>query len=81
MAERLRAANSPLVDHVVFRPGSGIDPPEVNVWLAQGVTDEAAGQLWCDVVVPAGGTRQGDTAVVMYDITGTTTLGDNADCP
>lgn len=48
IAERIRAANSPIVREVVFSPA--------NFWEGGGeeITDAQALDLWCTVVVPPG---------------------------
>lgn len=80
VAERIRGVGSPLVREVVFRPQNLPDPPEVNVWLKPGVSESDADDLWCDVIVPAGGTADGDTAVVIWNDSGTAIMAADATC-
>lgn len=56
IADRIRAANSPLVREVFLSPanpweGSG---DAVYVYLKDEATDAQALDLWCNVVIPAG---------------------------
>ena len=80
VAERIRGAGSTLVREVVFRPQDLPDPPEVNVWLKAGASESDAVRLWCDVIIPAGGTAGGDTAVVVWNDPGTSMMAVNATC-
>lgn len=80
VAERIRTAGSPLVREVVFRPEHLPDPPEVNVWLKPSVSESDAVGLWCHVIIPAGGTAAGDTAVVIWNDPGTAIMAANAKC-
>ena len=71
LASRLEGAGSPLIEKVDFRPQTVIDPPEVRVVVRPGVTDREAQQLWCDLIVPAGGSRfEGNTGTVIVDDAG-----------
>jgi hypothetical protein len=71
LADRIRAANSPLVQDVVFREQTMIDPPEVHVIVKHGVTETEAAGLWCDVVAPAGGSQfEGNLGALIYDDAG-----------
>lgn len=80
LADRIRAAGSPLVRDVVFRPQSMIDPPEVHVIVNVGVTEAQAERLWCDVVAPAGGSQfEGNLGALIYDDAGNW-LASNAHC-
>jgi hypothetical protein len=68
LAERIRAANSPLIQTVEFRPLTMIDPPEVHVIVVPSVTEDQADRLWCDVVAPAGGSQfEGNLGALIYD--------------
>ena len=80
VAERIRSAGSPLVREVVFRPQHLPDPPEVNVWLNPGVSESDAVELWCDVILPAGGSAGGETAVVIWNDPGTAMMAADATC-
>jgi hypothetical protein len=60
VADRIRAAESPFVDAVVYDPGDWLDEPYVAVFLRPGTSTEEAASFWCEVVVPAGGTGQSD---------------------
>ena|ERR1700690_3196693 len=72
VASRIRAANSPVVREVVWRPANFLDPPEVDVWLIPGATESQAEILWCQVIVPAGGSPyQNDTGVAVWNDAGT----------
>lgn len=55
VANRIRAAASPVVREVVFRPANFLDPASIDVWLIPGATVAQADRLWCEVIVPAGG--------------------------
>ena len=70
IADRIRAADSPLVKEVVLSPASpwvGKDYEDVVLYLVDDVTDEAAFDLWCTVIVPAGADRLGPRGEVrMY---------------
>jgi hypothetical protein len=71
LAARLQAVGSPLVQEVVFRPQTIIDPPEVHVIVRPGVTEAQAEQLWCEVIAPAGGSRfEGNLGALIYDNSG-----------
>lgn len=82
LASRLEAAGSPIVRDVVFRPKTMIDPPEVDVWLRPGVTEEQAVALWCQIIAPAGGSPfEGDLGAVMWNDAGTEMMAVNPQCP
>jgi hypothetical protein len=71
LAARLQAVGSPLMQEVVFRPQTIIDPPEVHVIVRPGVTEAQAEQLWCEVIAPAGGSRfEGNLGALIYDNSG-----------
>jgi hypothetical protein len=63
VANRIRAAGSPIVRSVVYRPQNILDPAEVVIDLVQGTTQDQAQQLWCEVVAPAGG---GDVRISLW---------------
>ena len=56
IAERIRAANSPIIREVEFSPASPVvDTGEyIFVFLNDDATDAQALDLWCTVVIPAG---------------------------
>ena len=77
----MRAANSPLVKQVIYRPDNFLDPPEVDVWLHLGATDAEANKVWCDVIEPAGGSHfEGDTGTVVWNATGTKMMAADVEC-
>ena len=81
LAARLRAAGSPLIESVEFQPQRLIDPPEVHVIVRPGVTEDQAAALWCDVVVPAGGSKfEGDLGTQIHDSEGNW-LAEEVNCP
>ena len=81
LADRLRSAGSPLIESVEFHPQTIIDPPLVDVIVRPGVTEGEAAVLWCDVVVPAGGSKyEGDVGADILDSDENWLAGD-ADCP
>lgn len=81
LAADIRAANSPIVRDVVYRSATMIDPPEVDVWLRPGATEEQAVSLWCEVIAPAGGSAfEGERGVVVWDDAGTEMMAVNPDC-
>jgi hypothetical protein len=80
VAERIRAAGSPLVGKVVFRPADLLDPTETDVWLKPGVSEADAELLWCQVVVPAGGAEAGDIGVVIWNDAGTQMMATSVIC-
>lgn len=56
VADRIRAANSPIVEEVVLQ-GPNLfygGESKVFVYLVPAATQEQALSLWCDVVLPAG---------------------------
>jgi hypothetical protein len=81
LADRIRAADSPLVREVVFRQQTIIDPPEVHVIVDAGMTEWQAEQLWCDIVAPAGGSQfEGELGALIYDDAGKW-LASGTECP
>jgi hypothetical protein len=70
IVDRIRAANSPMVKEVVLspvNPWEGKDYEDIILYLVNDVTDEAAFDLWCTVIVPAGADRLGPKGEVrMY---------------
>lgn len=80
LAARIRAAGSPLVQRVEFRPLTMIDPPEVHVIVGPGVTAGQVETLWCSVVEPAGGGQfEGNLGALIYDQQGNW-LSSNVTC-
>jgi hypothetical protein len=72
VAVRIRAADSALVGRVVFRPANMFDDPRIDVWLRPGATESQAEALWCDIVVPAGGSSSNaETGTVIWNDSGT----------
>jgi hypothetical protein len=70
IADRIRAADSPIVKEVVLSPANplvGKDYEEVILYLVDDVTDQAAFDLWCTVVVPAGVERLGPRGQVYME--------------
>jgi hypothetical protein len=58
IADRIRAANSPIVREVHISPANpfGGKPDEVKVYIDPKATEADALALWCDVMLPAGAT-------------------------
>lgn len=54
VAERVRAADSPLIHRVFYTPGDILEPQELNVVLIQTAGDAEAATVWCEVLLPAG---------------------------
>jgi hypothetical protein len=56
IADRIRAANSPIVREVQISPANpfGGKPDEVKVYIYAEATEADALALWCDVMLPAG---------------------------
>ena len=77
VAQRIRESNSPAIATVVFRPENMLDPEEVDVWLAPGVSGAVADRLWCDVIAPAGGSQE---LVVVRNATGTSMMATDPPC-
>jgi hypothetical protein len=60
VAERIRAADSPIVLEVRYQPavfGASIVQDSLVVMLTDDATEAQALDLWCTVIVPAGGDR------------------------
>jgi hypothetical protein len=68
IADRIRAANSPLVREVVFEPvGFGEGGGEtITILLVDAATDAQALDLWCRVVLPAGAAQLPSGNVSVY---------------
>jgi hypothetical protein len=81
VAARIRQSNAPAIGKVVFRRQSMIDPEEIDVWLAPGVSEADAERLWCEVIVPAGGSLGVEHVVVVWNDTGTALMAMNPSCP
>jgi hypothetical protein len=77
IAARIRAANSPIVRDVDYRPPNMLDPAEIDVWLRPDARQLQATSLWCDVIVPVGGQRR---VVAIYYSTGTTFVSLDPSC-
>jgi hypothetical protein len=56
IADRIRAANSPIVREVHISPANpfGGKPDEVKVYVVDDATEADALALWCEIIVPAG---------------------------
>jgi hypothetical protein len=80
VAARIRQSNAPAIGKVVFRNQSMIDPEEIDVWLAPRVSEADAVRLWCEVIVPAGGSQDGAHVVVVWNDTGTEMMATNPTC-
>lgn len=80
VAARIRASNAPEIGRVVFRAKNYIDPEETDVWLVPGATEADADRVWCDVIVPAGGSQGGDNVVVVWNATGTSLMAIGPAC-
>jgi hypothetical protein len=81
VAASIRQSNAPAIGKVVFRAQNMLDPEEIDVWLAPGVSEADAERLWCEVIVPAGGSQEGDHVVVVWNDTGTAMMATNPTCP
>jgi hypothetical protein len=77
VARTIGQANAPVIQEVRFRPRNFLDPPEVWVLLVPGSTESDATRLWCEVVVPAGGSHD-DVEIYSHD--GTAVLALDATC-
>jgi hypothetical protein len=58
VADKIRAANSPIVREVRYVParfGASVVEDSITVILVDGTTEAQAADLWCTVIVPAGG--------------------------
>jgi hypothetical protein len=80
VANRIEDAKSPVVRAVFFHDDY-LDGPEVVVYLRPGTTESEADRLWCEVVVPAGGSDTGVTAVTVWDDTGSVWMARGVACP
>jgi hypothetical protein len=81
LAASIRQSNSPAIGKVVFRAQNMLDPEEIDVWLAPGVSEAEAERLWCEVIVPRGGSQYGDHVVVVWNDTGMDMMATNPTCP
>jgi hypothetical protein len=67
---------------VIYEPANFLDPPQVIVYLRWGVTEAQAEDLWCRVVVPAGGSAiEGDRGVTLWNDLGTMEMATGTACP
>jgi hypothetical protein len=81
LAAVIREADSPHVREVQYREPTSLDPPQVDVWLRAGVTEDQAVALWCEVIAPAGGSPfEGDHGVAVWSAGGTEMMAVNPDC-
>jgi hypothetical protein len=64
IADRILAANSPIVEDVVVEPPNVVYGGEekIFVYLVPEATQEQALSLWCDVVLPAGAAQLSQSA-------------------
>ena len=53
IADRIRAANSPLVESVTYVPGDFMDAATIDIRLGSGVSPAEAKALICEVARPA----------------------------
>ncbi len=81
VAASIRQSNSPAIGKVVFRAQNMLDPEEIDVWLAPGVSEAEAERLWCEVIVPRGGSQYGEHVVVVWNATGMDMMATNPTCP
>jgi hypothetical protein len=77
VAEKIKAANSPIVREVRYSPatfGASVSQDSLIVVLVDGATDAQAIDLWCTVILPAGGDQlpsgvlqvnQGENLIVL----------------
>ena len=55
ITDRIRAANSPIIQEVDFSPSNlAGHPEEIFVFVISTATDAQVRDVWCNVVVPAG---------------------------
>ena len=85
IADRIRAANSPIVREVIVTPSNlfGAKGDEIHIYVVPEATKAEALSLWCDVVLPAGAAQLPPKAVRVYwgeRLTPTDAL-DNPVCP
>jgi hypothetical protein len=67
IADRIRAANSPIVREVLYgSPGLEGGGERIFVYLIDEATDAQALDLWCQVVIPAGAEQLGPDNVRLY---------------
>ena len=82
VATRIRAAGSPIVREVIYQPENYLDPEGLEVFLRPGTTEAQAKDLWCTVVVPAGGSAfEGETGVTLWNDAGTEMMAQDVTCP
>jgi hypothetical protein len=80
VAGRIRDSDSPEIGKVVFRPQNWIDPEQIDVFLAPAVSEAEAERLWCDMIVPAGGSEDGENVVIVWNATGTSLMATDPAC-
>lgn len=68
IADRIRAANSPIVREVFLSPANLLEGSgdAVTVYLIDEASDAQAVDLWCNVVVPAGAEQLPKGRVDLY---------------
>lgn len=72
IANRIRAAGSPVVREVIFRPANLLDPASIDVWLIPGAPEAQAEAVWCEVIAPAGGSAYDEGGgVAVWNDSGT----------
>jgi hypothetical protein len=82
VAAAIQAANDPQIQEVRFSPPNFLDDATISVMLVPGASESDATRIWCDVVVPAGGSHDYDpVAVEIYNREGTVAFALEAECP
>ena len=68
VADRVRAADSPLVTEVQYLDPNWFTgkPGEVRIYLEHDATQAEVNAFWCDVVVPAGGEAMPERYLVLW---------------
>ena len=80
VAAKIADARSSTVGRVTF-VDNWLDRPQVTIWLRYGATEAEAERLWCDVIVPAGGSHEGPTYVEVLNSTGFVGMAVDTSCP
>jgi hypothetical protein len=81
VANRIRDRSPEVVREVIYEPQTFIDAPQVYVYLRPGAGREDVRDLWCNVIVPAGGTHDlAGTAVTVWNDAGTELLSEGITC-
>jgi len=55
VASDIESFGHPSIQDVRYSPRNFLDPAEIKVLLVVGATEDDAAHVWCEVIVPAGG--------------------------